>query len=49
MLNFYVVSAGRDMVNGTDRSTMCRKNSEHHHYKQKFKKNEGPSGNMGFT
>ena len=24
MLNFYVVSAGRDMVNDTDRSTTCR-------------------------
>ena len=24
MLNFYVVSASRDMVNGTDRSTTCR-------------------------
>ena len=24
MLNFYIVSAGRDMVNDTDRSTTCR-------------------------
>ena len=24
MLNFYVVSAGRDMVNDTDKSTTCR-------------------------
>ena len=24
MLNFYVVSAGRDMVNDTDRSKLCR-------------------------
>ena len=27
MLNFYVVSAGRDLVNDTDRSTTCRSKS----------------------
>ena len=27
MLEFYVISAGRDMVSDTDRSTMCRSRS----------------------
>ena len=27
MLNFYVIPAGRDMVNDTDRSTTCRSKS----------------------
>ena len=27
MLNFYVISAGRDMVSDTDRSTTCRSRS----------------------
>ena len=48
MLNFYVVSAGRDMVNNTDKSTTCRSKSRAPPLK-KNTKNEGPSKNMGFT
>ena len=45
MLNFYVVSAGSDMINDTDRSTTCQNST----ITKKNTKNEGPSENMSFT
>ena len=49
MLKFYVVSAGRDIVNDTDRSTMCRSRSRAPPLQRKIQKNEGPSESIGFT
>ena len=43
MLNFYVVSAGRDMVNDTDMSTRCRSKFKAPSIQTKSTKNEGPS------
>ena len=49
MLNFYVVSAGRDMVNDTDRSTTCRSKSRAPPLQRKVQKMNVLSENMGFT
>ena len=38
MLNFYLVSAGRGMVNDTDRSTTSQNKSKLHHNKETYKK-----------
>ena len=38
MLKFFVVSAGRDMVNDTDRSTTCRSKSRAPPVQEKYKK-----------
>ena len=38
MLNFYVISAGRDLVNETDRSTTCRSKSRAPPLKRKIQK-----------
>ena len=47
MLNFYVVSAGHNMVNDTDGSTTKQFTSST--ITKKNTKNEGPFENMGFT
>ena len=49
MVMFYVVSAGSDMVNDTDRSTTCRSSSRAPPLQRKIQKNEGPPKNIGFT
>ena len=41
MLNFYVISVGRDMVDDTDKSATPPSKSELHHYKEKLKKLKG--------
>ena len=46
LLKFYVVSAGRDMVNDTDRSITPRSKSKTPPLQRKIQKNEGPSENM---
>ena len=48
MLKFFVVSAGRDMVNDTDRSTTFWRSSAPP-LQRKITKIEGPSENIGFT
>ena len=47
MLNFYLLSAARDMVTDNDSSTTCRRKVQVSIIKNKYK-NERPSENMGF-
>ena len=49
MINFYLLSAARDMVTDNDSSTTCRSKVKAPPIQIKIQKNEGPSENMGFT
>ena len=51
MFNFNVVLSGHDMVSDASIAgiTHAGEKSKPHHYKQNYKKNEGPCKNMGFN
>ena len=49
MFNFYVVSAGHDMVTDAGRATTCRRKFKAPWFQTKSRKNEGLSENMGFN
>ena len=49
MINFYVVSAGHDMVTDAGRATTCRRKIKAPWFQTKSTKNEGLSENMGFN
>ena len=48
MLKFYVVSASRDTVNDTDRSTTCRSRARAPPLHREVQKNEGLYEKMGY-